>query len=181
MSSRVGHTTTFVVVTQFPSGEGHSGLPQEVGHGIWSRSLLNPENIRAGDTQRDHVVQPLDEVSRGWRARGKEGPPAAPTPAWPLQSHSKLARSSEAAGWGCLPDTSEARGRARSEQCWPPSQEPALQQEGDGCFQVHACDPCSKNSSSMRCRRVPATVRYSRQLVLSRSPPLLSRQSLAAC
>lgn len=70
MSSRVGHTTNFVVVTQFPSGEGHSGLPQEVGHGIWDRTLLNPENIRAGDTQRDNVVQPLDEVSRGWRARG---------------------------------------------------------------------------------------------------------------
>lgn len=62
-----------------------------------------------------------------------------------------------------------------------PLKEPARSRR-DRCIHIHihTCDPCSKDSNSMRCC-VPAIARYSRRLQLSRSPPLVSRQSLAAC
>lgn len=60
-----------------------------------------------------------------------------------------------------------------------PLKEPARSRR-DRCIHIHTCDLCSKDSNSMRCC-VPAIARYSRQLQLSRSPPLVSRQSLAAC
>ena len=134
----------------FPLRKGSSGLPQEVDGGIWNKTRTNPQNARAGDRWRDHLVSlclydllPLchrcqNEVCRGWRAipwspywsgAEREETPAPhcsrPSPATSI--HLKLSQSLTGVREPPRDQLGTREGKVRGTRA--PLKEPALQRE----------------------------------------------------